>query len=226
MGAFVIGGLLLFGLGLFLIGDRRMLFSKSADYYTEFAQISALEAGAKVRVGGMDAGEIVEIRVPQRTGIEISPEIQDRRKAVSCYSHRFHCEYSTDGLLGNKFLLIDIGTTGLAPPGCTLPSREPFEIGDLLAKIRETVKAIDPTVGEVKGDVANATQTVAETAKHVDQIIVAAQRPRQKFTAASSKISEDASAIIARVRAGEGTIGKLVNDDAVYNSISGFGEGS
>src|SRR5256885_15876340 len=68
MGAFVIGGLMLFGLGLFLIGDRRMLFSKSADYYTEFAQLSALQAGAKAGVGGMDAGEIVEIRVPDGSG--------------------------------------------------------------------------------------------------------------------------------------------------------------
>src|SRR5205085_4636643 len=68
MGAFVVGGLLLFGFGLFLIGDRRMLFSKSADYYTEFAQVSALQIGAKVRVGGMDAGEIVEILVPQEPG--------------------------------------------------------------------------------------------------------------------------------------------------------------
>src|SRR6185295_7739757 len=68
MGAFVIGGLLLFGLGLFLIGDRRVLFSKSADYYTEFAQVSALEVGAKVRVGGMDAGEVVEVAVPQGPG--------------------------------------------------------------------------------------------------------------------------------------------------------------
>ena len=68
MGAFVIGGLVLFGLGLFLIGDRRMLFSKSADYYTEFAQVNALEAGAKVRVGGMDAGEVVEVQVPPGPG--------------------------------------------------------------------------------------------------------------------------------------------------------------
>ena len=60
MGAFVDWRAAAIRLGLFLIGDRRMLFSKSAEYYTEFAQVSALEAGAKVRVGGMDAGEIVE----------------------------------------------------------------------------------------------------------------------------------------------------------------------
>ena len=80
MGAFVIGGLLLFGVGLFLIGDRRMLFSKSADYYTEFAQVNALEVGGKVRVGGMDAGEIVERAVERlhRLGVvHVTPRAPD-----------------------------------------------------------------------------------------------------------------------------------------------------
>ena len=221
MGAFVVGGLLLFGLGLFLIGDRRMLFSKSAEYYTEFAQVNALEAGAKVRVGGMDAGEVIEIRVPRGPGSKFQLRFRIVEKLFPVIRTDSIASIGTDGLLGNKFLQVDIGTTGLAPPKYTLPSREPFEIGDLLAKIRETVSAIDKTVGEVKGDVADATKTVAESAKHVDQIIVAAQGPIERFTAAASQISEDAGAIIARVRAGEGTIGKLINDDAVYNSVSG-----
>jgi phospholipid/cholesterol/gamma-HCH transport system substrate-binding protein len=220
MGAFVIGGLMLFGLGLFLIGDRRMLFSKSADYYTEFAQLSALQAGAKVRVGGMDAGEIVEIRVPDGPGSKFRLKFRVVEKLFPVIRTDSVASIATDGLLGNKFLLIDIGTTGLAAPGCTLPSKEPFEMGDLLAKIRNTVTAIDKTVGEVKGNVADATKTVADSAKHVDQIIVAAQDPIEKVTASAARISEDVSAIIGRVRAGEGTIGKLVNDDAVYNSVS------
>ena len=89
-----------------------------------------------------------------------------------------------------------------------------------MAKIRQTVTAIDKTVGDVKGDVADATKTVAESVKHIDEIIIAAQDPIEKFTGTASRISEDASAIIARVRAGEGSIGKLVNDDALYNSVS------
>jgi phospholipid/cholesterol/gamma-HCH transport system substrate-binding protein len=220
MGAFVIGGLLLFALGLFLIGNRRMLFSKSADYYTEFAQVNTLQAGAKVRVGGMDAGEIVEIRVPHGPGSKFRLKFRVIEKLFPVIRTDSVASIATDGLLGNKFLLIDIGTTGLAPPGCTLPSREPFEIGDLLAKIRETVTAMDKTVGDVKGDVADAAKTLAESAKHVDQIIVAAQEPIEKFTVAASRISEDAGAIIARIRAGEGTLGKLVNEDVVYNSLS------
>jgi phospholipid/cholesterol/gamma-HCH transport system substrate-binding protein len=221
MGAFVIGGLLLFGVGLFLIGDRRMMLSKSSDYYTEFAQVDALQAGAKVRVGGMDAGEIVEILVPQGPTSKFRVKFRVVEKMFPVIRTDSVASIATDGLLGNKFLMIDPGTTGLAPAGWVLPSREPFEIGDLLAQIRETVSAIDKTVGEVKGDVAGATQTVAESAKHVDEIIVAAQGPIEKVTRSASRISADAEAIIARVRAGEGSIGKLLNDDAVYNSIAG-----
>src|SRR5207253_1811358 len=82
------------------------------------------------------------------------------------------------------------------------------------------VTAIDKTVGEVKGDVADAAKAVAESIKHLDQIIVEAQDPIEKVTASAGKISEDVSAIIGRVRSGEGTIGKLVKDDAVYGSVS------
>ena len=68
VGAFVIGGVLLFSVGLFLIGSRRMLFSDTFQVNAEFAQIAALDNGAKVRVSGMDAGEVQaktgELRLP------------------------------------------------------------------------------------------------------------------------------------------------------------------
>src|SRR3954470_24410394 len=111
MGAFVIGGLILFGIGLFLIGDRRMLFSKSADYYTEFSQISALDSGAKVRVGGMDAGELVEVRVPPGPGAKFRVKFRVISKLFPVIRTDSVASIQTDGLLGNKFLQIDIGTT-------------------------------------------------------------------------------------------------------------------
>jgi hypothetical protein len=46
VGAFVVGGVLLFAVGLFLIGSRRMLFSDTVELYAEFSQIAALDYGA------------------------------------------------------------------------------------------------------------------------------------------------------------------------------------
>lgn len=220
MGAFLIGGFLLFGLGLLLIGDRRMLFTRSAEYYTQFDQVSALEVGAKVRVGGMDAGEVVDILVPNGPRSRFQVKFRVVEKLFNAIRTDSIASIATDGLLGNKFLLIDIGTTGRAPPGWALASKESVELGDLLARIRETVRAIDETVGAVKGDVTDAMKTVAESARHVDDIIVSVQGPISRVTAAATRISEDAGVIIERVRAGEGTIGKFTKDDAVYQSVS------
>src|SRR5262245_63475086 len=64
VGAFVIGGLLLFAVGLFTIGDRRKLFSRDFEIWTEFKELGGVQNGAKVKVGGMDAGEVTEIQVP------------------------------------------------------------------------------------------------------------------------------------------------------------------
>jgi len=221
-GAFVIGGFVLFAAGLFLIGDRRMLFSNSAEYYSEFAQVSSLEVGAMVRVAGMNAGEVLEVQVPTAPEGKFRVKYSIIEKLHPIVRTDSVASLQTDGLLGNKYLLVTSGSnlSGTAPKGSTLPAKEPFEISDLLAQIRQTVNALDMTVGEVKGDVTDATQTVAETAKHVDQIIVGAQDDIRRITLAASRVTEDAGNILADVKSGKGTVGKLFNDDSIYNTLA------
>ena len=221
MGAFVIGGFVLFAAGLFLIGDRRLLFSDSGEYYTEFAQVSSLEAGATVRVAGMNGGEVLEVQVPTAPEGKFRVKFSIVEKLHPIVRSDSVASLQTDGLLGNKYLLVSSGTSlsSIAPRESTIPSREPFEISDLLNQIRQTVSAIDMTVGQVKGDVTDATQTVAETAKHVDQIIVGAQDDVKRITLAASHITEDAGIIIAGVKGGKGTVGKLFNDESIYNNM-------
>src|SRR5215468_10943009 len=64
VGLFVIGGLTLFAAGMFVIGDRRQAFGRHVEYYSEFINLAGLANGAKVRVGGMDGGEVISIGVP------------------------------------------------------------------------------------------------------------------------------------------------------------------
>jgi hypothetical protein len=46
IGLFVIGGFVLFGIGMFLIGDRHQLFARHTEYYTGFTNLSGLTKGA------------------------------------------------------------------------------------------------------------------------------------------------------------------------------------
>ena len=223
MGAFVIGGLLLFGLGLFLIGDRRMLFSKSAEYYTEFAQVSALEAGAKVRVGGMDAGEIVEIRVPQGPGSKFRLKFRIVEKLFPVIRTDSVASIA-DGWLARKQVSSDRYRNHRAGAAGMDPSKQ--------RTVRDW-RSVGEDSRNGHGDRHDSWRSQRRRHKcdaNGRGICKACRSDhrrssrshRVRFTAAASKISEDAGAIIARVRAGEGTIGKLVNDDAVYNSVSGL----
>ncbi len=55
VGAFVIGGILLFSIGLYLIGNRRMMFTDTVQVYAEYSRIAGLQPGAIVRVAGQSA---------------------------------------------------------------------------------------------------------------------------------------------------------------------------
>jgi phospholipid/cholesterol/gamma-HCH transport system substrate-binding protein len=51
VGIFLVGGIVLFCVGLFLIGSRQQLFTHHFVVYTEFNNIDTLQTGHGTRVG-------------------------------------------------------------------------------------------------------------------------------------------------------------------------------
>ncbi len=47
IGLFVVGGLLLFGIGMFVIGDRHQAFARHTEYYSEFVNLASLRKGPR-----------------------------------------------------------------------------------------------------------------------------------------------------------------------------------
>jgi phospholipid/cholesterol/gamma-HCH transport system substrate-binding protein len=64
VGIFIIAAVTLFALGIFLVGSRHEAFSHHVLLYTEFADLDGVTRGSKVRVAGMDAGQVTRIDVP------------------------------------------------------------------------------------------------------------------------------------------------------------------
>ena len=69
VGIFLVGGVLLFAVGLFLIGNSQQLFPRHFEIYTEFNKLATLQPGAKVRVSGMDAGEVSDSAIQNVTNL-------------------------------------------------------------------------------------------------------------------------------------------------------------
>src|SRR6187551_3333939 len=102
VGVFVGGCLLLFGVGLFLIGNSNQMFTKAFDVYAEFSKITGIQNGVKVRVAGMDAGTVKRIDVPSRPDGKFRVHFRVIEKLHPMVRQDSVVTIQTDGLLGNK----------------------------------------------------------------------------------------------------------------------------
>jgi phospholipid/cholesterol/gamma-HCH transport system substrate-binding protein len=220
VGAFVIAGILLFAAGIFLIGDRRMLFSDTFEVYTQFANIAGLEEGAKVRVAGMDAGEVETIHVPPGPSAPFRVKLRVREDLHPIIRVDSVATIQTDGLVGNKFVQVDAGTdqAQTVPPGGTIHSREPFDLSAMLQRMNETVDLVTATIEDLKGGLDQALGSIADTAKQAQGLMNDLGAQATTIMASAQKVSRDLTAIVSSAREGKGTVGKFLTDDSLYVS--------
>jgi len=221
VGAFVIGGLVLFAAGLFLIGDRRMLFTDTFRVYAEFRQVAALDIGAKVRVAGVDAGEVEEIRVPAGPSGRFRVRMRVRSDLRPLIRVDSIALIQNDGLVGNKFVQIQTGSD--AAPSVvdngTIQSREPFDIADLMVAMSDTLATVNRMLVQVKSGVDEALGAVTATASDARRLMRDMGGEVRAILASADTVSRDLKIIISNIRDGRGTFGKLLNDDALYASV-------
>ena len=224
VGAFVVLGLLLFALGLFFIGSRRMLFNDSFDAYAEFSNISGLQNGAIVRVAGMDAGEVKEIRVPPSPSARFRVVLRIREDLHPLIRVDSVATIQNDGLVGNKFIQVEAGTdqAQVVPPKGTMQSREPFDLAEMMQRMRETVDLVSRTIVDVRSWLDEALGSVTDTAKDAQALMNDLGTDARAIMASAQKVSRDLNSIVADVRDGKGSVGKLMTDDALYRSVKGI----
>ncbi len=221
VGAFVIFSLLLFAVGLFLIGDRRMMFTETFDVYAEFKEIAGLQNGAVVRVAGMNAGEVETIQLPASPSARFRVRLRVRADLHQLIRLDSVASIQNDGLVGNKFVQVESGTdqSPEVPPQGTIQSREPFDLADMFQRMTETIDLVTTTIKEVKVGVNEALTAVSATATEAQGLIADMGTEIRAITASSQKVAGDLQSIIAGVRQGRGSIGKLVTDDAFYDRL-------
>ena len=222
VGAFVIGGLVLFSVGLFLIGDRRMLFRKTFEVRSQFSRISGLQSGAKVRVAGLDAGEVDGDPRARRAQREVRRRDADSRRLSGSSSVRTRsASIQNDGLVGNKFVQIEAGTDSapIVADGGIIVGEEPFDIADLLQKMSDTIDVANDTIASVRTELEDVLTSVTATAQSAQTLVNEASGDVRAIAASSHKATADVATIVANLRAGRGSVGKLLTDDAFYKQV-------
>ena len=196
--AFVLLGIILFGAGLFLIGDQHKAFSHQMNLYTELANVNGLTPGAHVRVSGYDAGQVTHIEIPGKPSdkFRLRMHIDDKLKTLIRADSVVTVE--TDGLVGDKFLLVHSGTDGASPvvDGSTLPGKEPVELSAILQKVSGTVDQADATIGDVRGRLDGTLDAITRTVNNTNGVVTG-------------------------IRQGHGPIGALLTDQQITDDMKG-----
>lgn len=175
LGLFVAVGVLILVVGIFLVGERQGIFTKSTEVLARFNSVEGLKKGAPVRLLGIDVGTVSGIRIWNNVALVEMRIFSDSRKFIRQDSKAM---VETEGLVGNKFVVLTPGNEGS-------PSVEAL---DTLNSIEE------PNLSQI---ILETRETIASVKNMVDQF----------------------SGILADVREGRGTLGKLVTDESVYFAL-------
>jgi phospholipid/cholesterol/gamma-HCH transport system substrate-binding protein len=221
VGVFLVGGIVLFCVGLFLIGTHSQIFTHHFTVYTEFNNIDTLQTGAKVRVSGMDAGEITGIKVPSGPSSRFRLQLKIDEKFRPIVRQDSTASIETEGMVGNKFVNIDKGSQNslACSRGCTLPSQEPVSMDALMHAGSDLAKTLQSTIQDVQRRADGALQNITDAVGHADGLITAVKPNAVKIAANAAGITRNVGVIAAGIRQGQGTAGKLLTDKTVASNV-------
>ncbi len=180
VGIFIIVGLVLFALGIFLVGSRHEAFSRHVLLYTEFTDLDGIAKGSKVQVSGMDAGQVTRIEVPRspsghfRVQMKVDEQLHGLVRTDSVVT------VDTEGVVGNTFLTIHSGSlnAAIAQAGSVLQSKPPVTMSDLLSHGLGIMNDADATIKQVGGKLNVALDGINGAVGNVNDLLLGLKEGR------------------------------------------------
>ncbi len=151
IGLFVIAGLTILTLGVFMIGSNDFLFDHTYRLRAQFANVSGLAEGADVRVGGLRRGTVHSIELPNRPDGKVTVFMNLSMKTRNIIKTDSKAAIKSEGLLGDKFVEVTFGSPD-APepkPGDLIGSEQTRDMADLMAGAGDLLQTANSTMQNI-----------------------------------------------------------------------------
>ena len=219
LGLFILAGLLLLIMGLYLIGRDSNLFSRNYTLHVQFAHVQGLTPGNNVRYAGIQVGTVKKIKLVNDTLIDVSMIIEKRMQQFIRLNDVV--SISTDGLMGNKMLQITPAKDGsaFAADGDLLKTKTVLNVDEMLVVLNKSNQNIAVISEELKTAVIRLNNSEALwnilNNKLLPEQLLASVTNIRSATAKANVLAGDLQTIIADVKQGKGSMGQLLTDTAI-----------
>ena len=249
LGLFVVGGLALFVLAIFIIGKQRNLFNPVFKLTTTFYNVSGLQVGNNIRFSGINVGTVDNISIVNDSTVRVDMLI--RREIKQFIKSDCVVAIGSEGLIGDRLLIITQGSADapLAGKGQQLVSVEPVETDAIIASLQVTAGHVEVitkelamvmlkvntghgTLGRLIHDsiiAQNINNTVANfqsSSKQLDNMMLSTKNDISEImtsfrvTAGNADVStQQLEDIMVKLNTGTGTMSRLLNDTITSGNI-------
>jgi phospholipid/cholesterol/gamma-HCH transport system substrate-binding protein len=153
LGAFIVATLLVLAAGVFLIGDKDLLFRSTYNVKTEFQNVVGLDKGADVRVGGIHKGTVKRIDLPHRPDGKVTVIMGLDSTTRNIVKKDSVASIKSEGLLGDKYIEISFGSDEAEKlkDWDSIGSEPPLEFATLMKKTDQILDTAKDTMQNVDG---------------------------------------------------------------------------
>jgi hypothetical protein len=144
LGFVLVAGLGLAGVGIFAVGSGKWFWNDSFHVRAGFSSVNGVEVGTRVRVRGMDAGEVVALEPPLSAEGQVMMRVRIDKQFRHLVRRNATIQIVSVGMLGGKAVEISPGTESepVAADGALLQSKPATELTDVVEQVKTTLDSV------------------------------------------------------------------------------------
>lgn len=138
LGLFIIIGIILFILGIFVIGKQKNLFDPVFKLKANFRNVSGLQVGNTVRFSGINIGTVDNIAIINDSTVNV--EMLIKKEVQKFIKSDSRAGIGAEGIIGDKVIVLSPGDSSkvIVKDGQMIASTEPVETDEIMKSLQMT----------------------------------------------------------------------------------------